>query len=74
LSFEKSIDVYITIIREKTFFEKRKFQSQELLLNRPDNEGMLFVFSEKVYGIAFLDSDGEILKILDMEPCIDEFN
>jgi uncharacterized protein len=42
---------------------------------------MLFVFSEKTYGgfwmkntliplsIAFLDSDGKILKILDMEPC-----
>ncbi len=47
----------------------------------PENEGMLFVFSRKIYGgfwmkntfiplsIAFLDSDGEILKILDMEPC-----
>ncbi|MGG0410132.1 DUF192 domain-containing protein [Peribacillus simplex] len=47
----------------------------------PENEGMLFVFSEEIYGgfwmkntliplsIAFLDSDGEILKILDMEPC-----
>lgn len=47
----------------------------------PENEGMLFVFSKKTYGsfwmkntliplsIAFLDSDGEILKILDMEPC-----
>ena len=50
----------------------------------PENEGMLFVFSEKIYGgfwmkntliplsIAFLDSDGEILKILDMEPCIED--
>lgn len=47
----------------------------------PKNEGMLFVFSRKTYGgfwmkdtliplsIAFLDSDAEILKILDMEPC-----
>ncbi|USK68520.1 DUF192 domain-containing protein [Peribacillus asahii] len=47
----------------------------------PENEGMLFVFSRKIYGgfwmgntliplsIAFLDSDGEILKIMDMEPC-----
>ncbi|MBO0998529.1 DUF192 domain-containing protein [Bacillus sp. SD075] len=46
-----------------------------------ENEGMLFVFSEQIYGgfwmkntfiplsIAFLDSDGEILKILDMKPC-----
>ncbi len=48
----------------------------------PENEGMLFVFSKKRVGgfwmkntyiplsIAFLDSDGKILKILDMEPCI----
>ncbi|WP_078411915.1 DUF192 domain-containing protein [Priestia abyssalis] len=47
----------------------------------PENEGMLFVFSKKIYGgfwmkntliplsIAFLDPDGKILKILDMEPC-----
>jgi uncharacterized protein len=47
----------------------------------PENEGMLFVFPRRIYGgfwmkdtliplsIAFVDSDGEILKILDMEPC-----
>ncbi|MFD2627627.1 DUF192 domain-containing protein [Oceanobacillus kapialis] len=47
----------------------------------PENEGMLFVFSRKIYAgfwmkdtliplsIAFLDLDGEILNILDMEPC-----
>ncbi|AVR00288.1 hypothetical protein OBCHQ24_15160 [Oceanobacillus iheyensis] len=47
----------------------------------PENEGMLFVFPRKIYGgfwmkdtliplsIAFVDSDGKILKILDMEPC-----
>lgn len=47
----------------------------------PENEGMLFVFPGKIYGgfwmkntliplsIAFIDSDGKILKILDMEPC-----
>jgi len=50
----------------------------------PENEGMLFVFSEKTnfgfwmkntlipLSIAFLDSDGEILKILDMSPCIED--
>ncbi|MGP4064129.1 DUF192 domain-containing protein [Oceanobacillus sp. M65] len=47
----------------------------------PEYEGMLFVFPRKIYGgfwmkdtliplsIAFVDSDGKILKILDMEPC-----
>ncbi|MBU8792459.1 DUF192 domain-containing protein [Oceanobacillus caeni] len=48
----------------------------------PENEGMLFVFPGKIYGgfwmkntyiplsIAFLDSDGQILKIMDMAPCM----
>lgn len=47
----------------------------------PDDEGMLFVFFEDSVSaftmrntliplsIAFFDFDGEILKILDMEPC-----
>lgn len=48
----------------------------------PENEGMFFAFPRKIYGgfwmkntliplsIAFIDSDGEILKIMDMAPCI----
>lgn len=51
----------------------------------PENEGMLFVFSGESYGgfwmkntviplsIAFLDSYGKILKILDMAPCKEDF-
>jgi uncharacterized membrane protein (UPF0127 family) len=61
---------------------QRKIEKGLMFVGKlPENEGMLFVFSRKVYGgfwmkytliplsIAFLDSDGEILKILDMEPC-----
>jgi len=54
------------------------------LMNReslPDDAGMLFVFEEDVdfgfwmkntlvpLSIAFADADGEIVRILDMEPC-----
>ncbi|SDN85627.1 DUF192 domain-containing protein [Bacillus sp. OK048] len=50
----------------------------------PEDQGMLFVYSGKTYGgfwmkntliplsIAFVDSDGKILKILDMVPCKDD--
>ncbi|MFF2591604.1 DUF192 domain-containing protein [Peribacillus butanolivorans] len=61
---------------------QRKIEKGLMFVGKlPENEGMLFVFSEKIYGgfwmkntlihlsIAFLGSDGEILKILDMEPC-----
>lgn len=49
-----------------------------------ENEGMLFLFPEKRYGgfwmknvliplsIAFLDTNGQILKILDMQTCGEE--
>lgn len=61
---------------------QRKIEKGLMFVEKlPENEGMLFVFSRKIYGgfwmkntliplsIAFLDSDGEILKILGMEPC-----
>ena len=61
---------------------QREMEKGLMFIERlPENEGMLFVFSSKVSGgfwmkntfiplsIAFLDSDGEILKIMDMEPC-----
>lgn len=61
---------------------QRKIEKGLMFVEKlPENEGMLFVFLRKIYGafwmentfiplsIAFLDSDGEILKILDMEPC-----
>jgi uncharacterized protein len=50
----------------------------------PENEGMLFVYPVKTYGgfwmkntfiplsIAFLNLDGKILRILDMEPCYED--
>ncbi|MEH7253691.1 DUF192 domain-containing protein [Neobacillus niacini] len=50
----------------------------------PEDQGMLFVYSGKTYGgfwmkntliplsIAFVDSDGKILKILNMVPCKEE--
>ncbi|MEH7114380.1 DUF192 domain-containing protein [Neobacillus niacini] len=61
--------------------QKKREKGLMFVRKLPENEGMLFVFSGKTYGgfwmkntliplsIAFLDSDGRILKILDMMPC-----
>lgn len=60
---------------------KKRDKGLMFVAELPENEGMLFVFSGETYGgfwmkntfiplsIAFLDSNGKILKILDMVPC-----
>ena len=69
------IDVDVAETDEQRAFGLMKRESL------PDDEGMLFVFFEDSVSaftmrntliplsIAFFDLDGEILKILDMEPC-----
>ncbi|CAH0312538.1 hypothetical protein SRABI96_05068 [Peribacillus sp. Bi96] len=74
-----------TILSVQVADTQRKREKGLMFVRKlPENEGMLFVFLEKIYdgfwmkntliplSIAFLDSDGEILKILDMEPCKEE--
>ncbi|MGE7758495.1 DUF192 domain-containing protein [Peribacillus sp. NPDC097895] len=74
-----------TILSVQVADTQRKREKGLMFVRKlPENEGMLFVFSEKMFdgfwmkntliplSIAFLDSDGEILKILDMEPCKEE--
>ncbi|MGH2773885.1 MAG: DUF192 domain-containing protein [Actinomycetota bacterium] len=69
------IDVDVAETDEQRAFGLMKRESL------PDEEGMLFVFFEETassftmrntlipLSIAFFDLDGEIVKILDMEPC-----
>ncbi|MEH7418837.1 DUF192 domain-containing protein [Neobacillus drentensis] len=61
--------------------QKKRDKGLMFVEQLPENEGMLFVFSGKTYDgfwmkntlipltIAFLDSDGKILKMLEMVPC-----
>ncbi|MFJ8236500.1 DUF192 domain-containing protein [Ureibacillus sp. NPDC094379] len=75
---ETLLTVYVANTQEKR--EKGLMFVKKL----PEDQGMLFVFPEKVYdgfwmkntfiplSIAFIDSDGKILKILNMWPCLDD--
>ncbi|MCT2534808.1 DUF192 domain-containing protein [Aquibacillus koreensis] len=61
--------------------QRKREQGLQFVMKLPENAGMLFVFPKKTYGgfwmkntfiplsIAFLDWDGSIIRILDMEPC-----
>ncbi|WP_421664301.1 DUF192 domain-containing protein [Lysinibacillus telephonicus] len=74
---EKETKLFVQVANTKEKREKGLMFVEYL----PENEGLLFVFSEKIYGgfwmkntliplsIAFIDTDGKILKILDMELC-----
>jgi uncharacterized protein len=76
-SGERTINIIVQVADTPKIRDKGLMFVEKL----PENEGMLFVFSGKTYGgfwmkntliplsVAFLDSDGEILKILDMVPC-----
>lgn len=61
--------------------QRKREQGLKFVRLLPENEGMLFVFLEKTaagfwmmdtyipLSIAFVDTNGEILRILDMFPC-----
>ena len=77
---EREIKLTVHVANTQEKIEKGLMFVEKL----PDNEGILFMFPEKTYGgfwmkntliplsIAFLVSDGKILKILDMKPCKEE--
>ena len=76
-----SVNKETTLTVQVADTQRKKEKGLMFVEQLPENEGMIFVFSRKTYGgfwmkntliplsIAFLDSDGKILKILDMEPC-----
>lgn len=80
ISGERETKLSVQIANTQEKIEKGLMFVEKL----PENEGMLFMYGEKTYGgfwmkntliplsIAFLDSDGRILKIMDMEPCKEE--
>lgn len=77
---ESEVQLTVQIANTQEKIEKGLMFVEKL----PENEGMLFMFPQNIYGgfwmkntfiplsIAFLDSDGKIIKIMDMKPCKEE--